>query len=139
MIAATQELEPVIVRQAHSGDLDLVRHSWLHGYRLSKQAAEVPGPVYYREQHAVIERLIAHSSVSVCVLADSPDVILGCAVIDGACAHWIYVKDPFRRRGYCRAMLSPRVTSYSHRTAVGATVAARRGMIYNPYLAKGAL
>ncbi len=108
------------VRNANPDDFPLIFATWLRSYRHGGQfTRRIPERVYFARHHRVIERLLDSCSVRVAASAEDTDVILGWAVLEPGCVHFVYVKPAFRRMGLASALLADvnwPATSYSHET-----------------------
>lgn len=105
-------------------DLPFVRSSWTQSYgkyaTFSKEPkaisadgpARLPSHIYVPEQHQLIARILSRSTVTTVVACNPEDAdqIFGYLVFETrppsqAVAHYLYVKDAFRKRGLARALL----------------------------------
>ena len=150
-------MQDLLVRDALPGEENFVYNSWLHSYRSSSFARPIDSKTYYAFHHAVIERLLSRTTTSILIAAHAmtPDVILGYLIVETPAtmplgcatmpiAHFVYVKQPFRRLGIGKALLEhlkpklgPFSALYTHKTNDG------EGLLraieefkaqYNPYL-----
>lgn len=97
-------------RDPQPGDIALVLDSWSKGYRNSKWAGTVPNNLWHETHTAAVTQLLARGArLLVLCSAARPDQIVGYAcweaVQGGLCVHYLYVKDPFRRKGLGTALL----------------------------------
>jgi GNAT superfamily N-acetyltransferase len=93
--------------------------------------------VYITEQDRRIDRLLSKSMTLIAYFPEAPDEILGWACIDtrANCAHYVYVKVPYRRLGIGTGLVRNRATCYSHGTdKVGQLFATHNNLTFNPYL-----
>lgn len=127
------------LRPADAEDEAFLCHSWLKSFRPS--ATEVPGVIYHRGQHEVIERLLGRSIVTVACNPEDEAQIFGYLVHEKrgpvVVLHYVYVKAPFRRLGLARALLAhvgAEGCHYTHRTPAFARLARALRAHFNPYL-----
>lgn len=135
---------PVTLRRAEEKDISFIFNSWLKSYRTSYFAKSIGNTIYFSEHHKVIEKLAKTSEVLVACNSEDPDQIYGymCAEkIDGIfCLHYVYIKQPFRRLGVGKLLLSSfdrdseQASVYTHHTKLAEKLAAKYNMIYHPYL-----
>lgn len=121
--------------EAHPLVFATLLKSYFHGSPWSKH---VPRDVFFARHHAVVERLLASSSLRVAHLEDDPAVILGYALVAPPTLHYVYVKPSFRRFGIARALLDDlaRFRDYSHYTfALRDLDPHLTSLHYNPYRA----
>ena len=120
-------------QEAHPLVFATLLKSYYHG---SLWAKHVPRDVFFARHHAVVERLLASSSLRVAHLEDDPAVILGYALVAPPTLHYVYVKPSFRRFGIARALLAhvQRPFTYTHWTWIVRDLDKHlEKCIYNPY------
>ncbi len=153
-------MQDLVIRDMLPGEENFIYNSWLHSYRSSQFARPIESKTYYAFHHAIIERLLARTTTNVLIAAHSatPDVILGYLVLETPShmplncatmpvAHFLYVKQPFRRLGIAKALvahLKPKLGAfeamYTHKTNDGEGLANSAASseelkaLYNPYL-----
>lgn len=90
-----------LIRPATADDEDFVVGSWLDSWRTSRYAGVIRNNDYYIVTRTLIEDLFARGAKT--FVADTGKSLLGFAVgevKDGKTVlHYVYVKDPFLRRG----------------------------------------
>ena len=120
--------------EAHPLVFATLLKSYYHG---SLWAKHVPREVFFARHHAVVERLLAESSLRVAHLADDPAVILGYALVAPPTVHYLYVKPSFRRFGIAKALLDDiaRFREHSHHTFALRDLEGKHSLTYNPYRA----
>ena len=128
--------ESVALRDMVPGDIAYVCQTWERNYRPSAGVSDV---VYAREQHRLINRILAAPSTTV-VIACSPDVtstIHGWACGDADRLHYAYVPLALRGKGLARAMISRLLGAYPQRIEVTSRFhngnEARTRFVHNPY------
>jgi len=94
-----QDIAEVVVRPMVEGDRAFVLATWLNSYRHGAPATrKLSTDLFYRHHHPLAEAALTRATVSVAVLPDTPDVILGYLVAEGrSTVHFAYVKKAFRR------------------------------------------
>jgi hypothetical protein len=101
--------------------------------------------LFYRQHHAVLERLMARPSIVslVCSLEGDDDTLLGYLIAEDAnqpVFHFVYVKAAFRDYGIAGRLLTasginPAAAAYTHRTKASRWIDDKfPGLLYNPYL-----
>lgn len=104
-------LESVVrFRPMEPGDVNFVLDSWIRSYRESPWAGVVPNHRFFEVMHEAIEGLIARGTkvVVACAKTDTTRILGWVAyerLHDGVACHYVYVKDPFRRRGLATELL----------------------------------
>ena len=94
--------------------------------------------LYFREQHKLIEHILAHSITRIAHTLEDEDTILGWIVYQRSpdCVHYSFVKPPFRRHGVFRALHPEGDWYVTHYTQAWSAIKARFPTYrYNPYLA----
>lgn len=135
------------IRPMEPADRDFIFATWLRCYQQeSRYSRRISRDVFFREHHAILERLLGSSSVLIAHLADSPGVIIGYLVSqEPNVAHFAYVKKPFRKMGIARLLLaaSPIADSLeslivSHSTEDWESFLSQKlpGATFNPYEAQ---
>lgn len=132
-------------REPNQGDVNFLFNSWLKSHRTSSQVQGIMHPVYYSQQHLLIEGLLSTCKVIVACNADDTMQIYGYICYGDAeghpLVHYVYVKQPYRRLGLANllfeeAKIDPKAAFFgSHRPGPGFKTLERNSMcIYNPYL-----
>lgn len=93
------------IRTALPQDYTFIRASWFTSYRGS-HLKDMPFPIYEAGMPKQISRLLDRSFVLVAAFQDIPDEILGYAVIEKTCVHWVYVKNAYRKQHIAQALLT---------------------------------
>lgn len=132
------------IRPLRDSDYNFVLSTWLRSYYealkyYSSGSVRVPFPkddVFFQGHQAKIKALMALPGVEclVCVAPDDENQIVGWAVFDRDCLHYVYAKHVFRRLGIgnkIREAITAPITTYSHHTKFSKHV--NKGLTYNPY------
>lgn len=94
------------------GDLELVLATWLRSNKHSGYGTKrIDDKAYYRHQQPLLKAILRRANLSLAVVPDTKDVILGYAVWDTYALHWVYVKKAFRRFGIATRLLADMPTS----------------------------
>lgn len=102
---------PAGFRRMDKRDEPFIYNSWLRTFRKeSAFGSEIPHDIYFRNQKAIIDDLLATSNVLVLCNPEVPDQIYGYAVYaienDMLILHFIYLKLCYRGMGFAERMLS---------------------------------
>lgn len=139
---------PVGVRIATDEDLRFVASTWFRSVLESGVVInQLPFGVFRDGMEANIQRLLKTSTVRVAFARETPEEILGYAIIGGAgvlqpnrpdlvgVCHHIYTKSAYRRQGVARSLLGD-VKTYTHPATPGSgkKFALALGLSYNPRL-----
>ena len=130
-----------VLRAYRAEDFDLVMGTWLWTYR--KHAPRCRDETYFKGQRRLIIRLIEECDVAVMASSESEETVLGWAVGEsGKLLHYLHVKDPFRRLGIARQLLSAlslelKGLRYTHATRAGEAIMARFNGDYDPWALVG--
>lgn len=125
---------PVAVRLAGPGDMAFVSASWFECYwKATARDANIPYGTYRPAQDALIRRLLARSKTLVAYAREIPDEIAGYIVLEGDCAHFLYVKHVYRRMGIATGLAKDVTKRYSHATKLGTRIARAKGIHFDPY------
>lgn len=97
-------------RPANAGDMAFVYDSWIKCWRESPWAGVVRNNDIYEVTRSVIQDLLARGAkIEVACARHDETRILGWActerIPNGFVAHFVYIKDPFRRRGLASELL----------------------------------
>jgi GNAT superfamily N-acetyltransferase len=138
-----EKSNPLIrLRDANETDIDFIFNSWLKSFRDSAFALKIQSPIYFAEQHKVIERLVKHSRVVIACNDSDPSQIFGwiCAdILQGIfCLHYVYVKHSFRRLGIGKVLLNAfeheGAGVYTHKTRAMDAFGEKFNLVYHPYI-----
>ena len=117
----------VSFRPLEPGDVPFVMDSWLKSYRTSPWAGVVPNNRYFEVYGEAITGLLARGAkVHIACAGHDRTKILGwlCSedVHGGQVIHYVYVKDPYRRKGLGHSLMelyAPNARFYTFRTRPG--------------------
>lgn len=101
----TRDPVPFALRPMRASDESFVVSSWHRSYRDADFAAAPTRDAYYDTQRRVIDQCMLSGRVDVATWPDDDDHLLGFVAHAGAVVHYVYVKEPFRRRGLGKALL----------------------------------
>jgi ribosomal protein S18 acetylase RimI-like enzyme len=107
------------LRPAEESDAPFVASAWMESQRGAPPWREVPAHRYYPSMTQRIARLFRQSAVLVACDVESPSVLMGCLVHEGAALiHMVYVKSAFRGFGLARKLVravEERAAALGHR------------------------
>ena len=140
--------EVTVFRDPVPADVPFILDSWIRSFRESPWAGCVPNNQFYDVTRSAIEGLLERGAklVVACSRVDS-DQILGWACTEkvrgGDAAHFVYVKDPYRRRGLATELLNHGTANpqaqdrkfYTFRTRC-ASYFSRHGWVHEPAIAR---
>lgn len=126
---------PVKTRAVLPSDMPFIYSTWLRGlYYASPFWAEVDKDLFFSTYSRVVETLVARSTVVVACLPDDDDVILGYAVAEGPVLHWVQIKEPWRKQGLAKHLVSGlSVNEVSHLTNIGNKLRKKHKLAFNPF------
>lgn len=139
----------VVVRDYDpESDLSYVTDSWRRSYEYSKWSGTLPTKVYVEAYKAAIQHLLDLPSTKILIVCteknDELDLdenfIIGYVVydLDRPVVHYLYIKEPFRRKGIGKALLTRAVGDapfkYTFRTAGCEYLRGRFHAQFNPKL-----
>ena len=144
-MSENQKTPQVRIRAATESDVNFIFNSWLKCYRHSINMRGCENPVYFAQQHKVLEGLCKKASVLIACNSLDISQIFGYSVAekvdDCMVAHFVYVKDSFRRFGIATQLMEAQGWKkgepmfYTHKTNVTDKLAEKHTMVYNPFLA----
>lgn len=103
----TDQSDDFLLRPMGEDDRNYVLSAFLNDFQRSKWA-KVVGGAYFTGHARLIQKLMDHASVTLCVWKDSPDFIIGFAVSGpGAVVHYVYVRKDWREKGIAKMLLAP--------------------------------
>jgi GNAT superfamily N-acetyltransferase len=135
----------IAFRGLYQSDLPLIFDSWTKSYRKAPDVADVPGNVYREGQRQVAQRLLDRCGALVAYNPSLEGHVFGWAVGEavgesGALLHYVYVKQPFRRLGIGRQLVSALLFGgmavhfqHSHRTQLGDVLLRPLHSVFNPF------
>lgn len=103
--------EGLTFRDPVPSDIVLVLDAWSKGFKSSPWAGTVPNNLWHETVTTTVTQLLARGARLVILCSEArPDQIVGFAcwepVKGGLCLHYLYVKDPFRKKGLATALLT---------------------------------
>lgn len=129
--------EIITFRSGLPDDRSFILATWLRGlYYGNPWFKEIPKDVFMDKYHRVISDIMVRpeSAISVAVLRDSPDVILGYSVLGSPrTLHWVFVKEAWRKIGIARKLIPAEIDSTTHLTVLGKKLKPKT-MSFNPFL-----
>jgi GNAT superfamily N-acetyltransferase len=135
---------PIALRAVAQEDVSFIFSSWLKSFRHSLSVKNVAQPIYYSEQHKLIERLFSTSQVLVAANPNDISQIYGYIFYDQYdgiyTCHYVYVKEVFRNLGVAEQLMREsgyrKVAGgmYTHETPVAFREAPNYNLVYHPYL-----
>lgn len=135
---------PIAMRHPHKEDIPFIFNSWLHSYRHSLHVKNISNTVFYSEHHKVLERLFKRCEAKIACDPTDQNQIYGYIVyerITGVLVvHYVYVKQPYRKLGLCKQLLSAagrnpgEAFAYTHETFMGNRLSGKFSALYNPYV-----
>jgi len=125
-----------------AADLPFVMRSWHVSYRDSQYAKAPSKDAYYDAQRAVIEQALKAGDTLVAHWPGEPDHLLGFVCGRGPVVHYVYVKQPYRRRRLGRSLFEHAVRDTrevyaTHLLRVPASWLIGRRINFNPSLIFG--
>lgn len=131
-----EQKDRVIVREVQEADNNFIMATWLKGlYFGNSWFREIPQDIYFRNYHAVIEKIVSRPKVRIKVacLELMPDAVLGYCVYEGPIIHWIFVKSSYREVGIAKMIVPDGITQCSHITHIGRSLKRKKDIIFNPF------
>lgn len=129
----TEDGPTLVVRTATDDDMNFIAASWFESFwKGAMRDTGMPFMSYKAGQDALIRRLVKASTVVVVAAAVAPDEIVGYAVREGPVAHYVYVKQAYRRLGIGKRLVEGCLL-YTHQTRAGERVARSIDAQYDPY------
>lgn len=133
------------LRSATSADVNFIFSSWLKAYRRSEFAKEQQNPIYFENQHKLIESLLKRCDVMMACDHNDTAQIYGYSVtekLEGAfVVHFAYTKETYRKLGVQQLLMTTQGYTlntpciYTHRTFKAAKYERDFPVVYNPYVA----
>jgi hypothetical protein len=124
-----------VVREYKAEDKNFILATFLRGlYYGNEFYSMIPKDAFMTNYKSVAEALVNTKTIKVVCLEDSPDVILGYAIITNETAHWCFVKSAWRKQGIMKALF-PVIPKFStHFTIVGLLLMKKHNITFNPFL-----
>jgi GNAT superfamily N-acetyltransferase len=100
--------DPCVISPARDRDLGLILHAWPESFYDAHASGPLPRDVYHDAYDETVARVLAKPGVT-CLVARSPrdgDMLYGFVVFEPGVLWMTYVKQPYRRRGFARALMT---------------------------------
>lgn len=136
--AGVNKSELVDYRDGIEADHPFIYSTWLKGLRHANDYFElIDGEIYFKQQHSLVERILADFEVTVRVacLREDPAVILAYAVYKNDTLHWVFCKRPWRAIGLAKDLIPKDIVAVSHFTKLGRSwLRNHTNVKFNPYV-----
>lgn len=91
------EAKPVKIREPKASDLNFIQSTFLKSMkRESHLGRSCSSQVFFSEFPKVIDYILDRSKTLIAHFDEEPDLILGYIIYELECAHYVYVKAPYR-------------------------------------------
>lgn len=135
---------PHVIRPAEEGDLNFIRSSWLRTYATSNFRRYMTREVYYTGHGELVDDILQRCNALIAANPEDPSQIYAYIVFelygDVLVLHFVYVKDVYRKLGFCGKLISllqsgakSRVTISSHANECFRFIDKKYNVLYNPY------
>lgn len=148
------DLKVIQIRKMNEADIPYIYSSWLedylssHHYKLERGktktmqsfVALMPRELYFKEQRAIIDRILKKSTVTIACNQEDENQIFGYAVHryvgDIDILSWIYVRPVYRGFGIGGMLLQKigKPDVVTHMTPIRRWFLKKYDLIYNPYM-----
>lgn len=108
------------MRAGHDGDHPFVRESWLQSDKHSL-AGRDEGEGYMRRVKGRINAILARAELRIVCDRDSPEAILGWAVVAKGIVYYVYVRPEVRRLNIAKTLVADMLgeaATYTHRPVI---------------------
>lgn len=99
-----------VTREAVPANHPFIYSSFLNELRKSYPANQIPSRIYVKQQHDVVEFLLAHSTTMVISYPEDPSVLVGYVVYDqlpeALVLHWVCVDGDHRRKHHAAELIA---------------------------------
>jgi GNAT superfamily N-acetyltransferase len=130
---------PHLIRSAEERDTSFLIGCWLEGWKSAAPKGtwrhSLRWPRYRVQQTAIIKAILARGVAVVACVPEDSDHLLGFAVGEGTCLHYVHVRPERRRLGLGRLLaegLELPLAEASHMTPAGERLANNMGLWFNP-------
>lgn len=125
----------IAIRDANPDDKNFIFSTWLRGLRYGNDWFElIDKDIYYKVYHKVLEKLLTSGvEIKVACLKEDHGVILAYSVYKNNTLHWVFSKKSWRGIGLMRDLVPRHIDTISHVTAIGKSIAIKRGWKFNPF------
>lgn len=128
----------MIIRQMLDSDVNFILSTWLKSYyeelkRNGNKGVIYPkDDVFFQGHQNRIKEALKRSTCLICTTQEDESQICGWIVFEPETIHFCYVKNPLRRFGVAKKLLShASARSYSHHTKYSRYL--NMGLAYDPY------
>jgi hypothetical protein len=128
----------MITRPAVESDINFILSTWLKSYyeelkRNGNKGVIYPkDDVFFQGHQQWIKRALSRSTALICTTEEDQNQIVGWIVYEDDTVHYVYVKNPLRKFGVAKLLLSKaKPKSYSHHTKYARFL--NQGLVYDPY------
>lgn len=128
----------IAIRDLEPEDYNFVYATWNKSYCFGNPSfRKIPQTDFYKYQSCVIRHLLTKPGVQkkVAVLKEDPDIILGYAFYEDDIAHYVFVKDDWRRIGIAKGLLPLGIQTITHSTIKLRKILEQKQktLIFDPY------
>lgn len=140
-----QKSELILIREAVKKDENYIYSTWIEGLLHGSDAYRDIDPTcqtnFKAHRQVIIKKILSRPSlkISVAVLREDPDTILGYCVFEdheerAPVIHWIFVRTSWRGIGIARDLAPKNFRIISHLTKAARAIKMKKRLIYNPFL-----
>lgn len=126
----------IVTRPSIESDKAFVISTWLSGqYHGSPYWSQMPKELFYAEYTELINTILCNpnTEVTIAILEDDPNMLLGFSVHSGTTLHWVYTKKDYRSNGIMRLLVPNTITTVSSTSLPGAAITRKKKLIFNPF------
>ena len=95
-----------IIREPRPEDLSFIYSTWLNSFYYDSWAKSIRKSVYFNNYKKVLDRILDSAHISIACDPNDESVIYGYLISESDIAHYIYVKDAFRKFGIAKDLVN---------------------------------
>ena len=128
----------ISIRSLEASDINFIYSTYLRGlYYGNDYFKEMQKDAFFSAYEARLLSLLVKPSINVRIacLSDSPDIILGYALLEPktAVAHFVFVKEAWRKQGIAKTLLNAPISTVTSITKLGNELRKRKQWVFNPF------
>lgn len=124
------------IRPGMQSDHGYIVRTWIESLRHGNDLyREIPEHILFENYRTLIGQIILKPGIEIKIacLREEPGLIIGFSISHGNVLHYVYVREPWRRIGIAREIVSCETKYVTHITFIGMDIKRKKNLIFDPF------